>query len=74
MVKVICLVLAFCAFGLQADTREPKEILYEKVKGLVDEKTFYANQDFIKIIFSPESKYFHSERLDVVSVKVFRFR
>jgi len=68
MVKAICLVLAFCAFGLQADTREPKEILYEKVKGLVDEKTYYANQDFIKIIFSPESKYFHSERLDVVSV------
>lgn len=43
-------------------------LLTSKIKTFVSEEEFLKNEDFIKLIFSPEAEYYRSQRVDVVKV------
>lgn len=57
-------------FSLTSFAEEPnhKEVLVAKIKMLIDDKVYKSNKEFINIIFTPESKYFNSGRVDIVKV------
>ena len=45
-----------------------ESLLTQKIKAFVNEESYTKNEDFIKLIFSPESDYYTKERVDVVKV------
>lgn len=68
MVKTITILLFI--FSLTSFANEPtnKEILNSKIKMLIEDRVYNSNKEFINIIFTPESNYFHSGRVDVVKI------
>ena len=47
---------------------EVDSLLTKKIKTFVSEEDFSKNEEFIKLIFSPEYEYYRQERVDVVKV------
>lgn len=47
---------------------EDESDLIKKIKTFVDEESYKENKKFIEIIFSPQSDYYHQERVNVVKV------
>ena len=51
-----------------AQPATPKERLLQKVQSILDAKSYAQNEAFIKIIFSPASKFMLNDRVDPVKV------
>ncbi|MDY0116243.1 MAG: hypothetical protein RBR59_01545 [Sulfurimonadaceae bacterium] len=68
MVRIVALFLLLFSLVSFAEELNHKEILLTKIKMLIDDRVYQSNKEFINIIFSPESNYFHSGRADVVKI------
>lgn len=72
MVKILSvyILLSTLLFSetLDLNTSSVEDLLTEKIKTFVDEESFYKNEEFIKLIFSPSKDYYQKDRLDVVKV------
>lgn len=72
MVKILSvfLFLTTLVFSeiVQADATDSNGSLTQKIKTFVDEESFYKNEAFIKLIFSPEDDFYKKDRVDVVKV------
>ena len=51
-----------------AQPASPKERVFQKVQSILDAKSYAQNEAFIKIIFSPASKFMINDRVDSVKV------
>ncbi len=72
MVKILSVFL-FLTTLLFSEILEPELVdssssLRDKIKTFVNEESFYKNEEFIKLIFSPEEDFYQQERVDVVKV------
>lgn len=74
MVKVLIVFLFLKSFLFSeilvndVDQNITQNGLDEKIKTLIDEESFYKNQEFIKLVFSPEEDYYRQDRVDIVKV------
>ena len=50
------------------DVMTQEDLLTEKIKSFVDERTYINNKEFIRVIFDPKSDYYRNERVDSVKV------
>jgi len=70
MVKLLLAFFLLFTFTFANDTtsQEREDFLTHKIKSFIDLDVYDKNRKFIEIIFSPKSKYYANERVNVVKV------
>lgn len=68
MVKIVLAVILFFSFLHAEVYEEGGSQVLEKVQTFIDQSAYDANEEFIKIIFSPESNFIENERVNVVKI------
>jgi len=68
MVKIVLAILLFFNFlHAEVDEENDNQVL-QKVQTFIDQNRYNANEEFIKIIFSPASNFYENDRVDVVKI------
>jgi len=67
MVKIFTIFLLLSSLVF-ANEVEQETLLTQKIKTFLNEESYFKNQEFIKLIFFPQSDYYIQERVDVVKV------
>lgn len=67
MVKAALLVVLLVVFSLSASDTKQERVL-QKVRTILEAKTYKTNEAFIKIIFSPSDRFFIKDRIDSLKV------
>jgi len=74
MVKALFIIVLFFRFAFAqefelSDANATKdELLLEKIRSFLDEKSFVQNRAFIDIVFDPKSAYFENEQLNSIKI------
>ena len=67
MVKIFSIFLLLTSILFANEVNE-ETLLTQKIKTFLSEESFFKNQEFIKLIFSPQAEYYNQDRVDVVKV------